>query len=182
MKITKVRPILTAPDGIALVIVKVETDQPGLYGIGCATFTQRPTLVAKAVEEYLAPLLKGRDPANIEDLWHVMYVNSYWRNGPVLNNAISGVDQALWDIKGKVANMPVYDLLGGKTREAAMVYRHADGRDHQEVLDNVLKYQAEGALPVRLQVGGYGGGGEKINKKNAMPSGKAPPTTTRTKT
>ena len=75
MKITNIKPILTAPDGIALVIVKVETDQPGLYGVGCATFTQRPTLVARAVEEYLAPLLKGRDPANIEDLWHMMYLS-----------------------------------------------------------------------------------------------------------
>ncbi len=181
MKITNVRPILTAPDGIALVIVKVETDQPGLYGVGCATFTQRPTLVAKAVEEYLAPLLKGRDPANIEDLWHMMYVNSYWRNGPVLNNAISGVDEALWDIKGKVANMPVYDLLGGKCREAAMVYRHADGRDHQEVLDNVLKYQAEGALAVRLQMGGYGGRVKDINGENATPGETTPQATHRMK-
>ena len=157
MKITNVRPILTAPDGIALVIVKVETDQPGLYGVGCATFTQRPTLVAKAVEEYLAPLLKGRDPANIEDLWHMMYVNSYWRNGPVLNNAISGVDEALWDIKGKVANMPVYDLLGGKCREAAMVYRHADGRDHQEVLDNVLEIPSRGRAGGSFTNGGIRG-------------------------
>src|SRR6266536_2329929 len=144
MKITKVRPILTAPDGIALVIVKVETDQPGLYGIGCATFTQRPTLVAKAVEEYLDPLLQGRDPSNVEDLWHMMYVNSYWRNGPVLNNAISGVDMALWDLRGKC-------------RPAAMYYRHADGGDAQEVLDNVLRFRDDGVLVVRCQLNGYGG-------------------------
>jgi mannonate dehydratase len=181
MKITKIRTILTAPDGIALVIVKVETDQAGLYGLGCATFTQRPTLVARAVEEYLDPLLRGRDPRNGDDLWHVMMVNSYWRNGPVLNNAVAGVDMALWDIKGKVAGMPVYDLLGGKCREAAMVYRHADGRDQQEVLDNVLKYRAEGALAVRCQMGGYGGRVQDIRKSNARPSRKAPQATHRGK-
>ncbi|MBT8196987.1 MAG: starvation-sensing protein RspA, partial [Acidimicrobiia bacterium] len=154
--ITNVRSILTAPAGIALVIVKVETDDPGLFGIGCASFTERRTLVAQAVDEYLAPLLVGRDPANIEDLWHLMYVNSYWRNGPVLNNAISGVDMALWDIKGKVARMPVYDLFGGKAREAAMVYRHADGGEPGEVLEAVQRYQEEGHLAVRCQMGGYG--------------------------
>jgi mannonate dehydratase len=179
MKITKVKSILTAPDGIALVIVKVETDQPGLYGLGCATFTQRPTLVAQAVDEYLDPLLQGRDPANVEDLWHVMYVNSYWRNGPVLNNAISGVDMALWDIKGKVANMPIYDLLGGKCREAAMVYRHADGRDPQEVLANVIQYREEGALAVRCQMGGYGGRVKEITKRNSRPGKGAPQATHR---
>jgi len=156
-KITNIRSILTAPDGVALVVVKVETDQPGLYGLGCATFTQRATLVARAVDDYLAPLLTGRDPADIEDLWHLVYVNAYWRNGPVLNNAASGVDMALWDIKGKVAGMPVYDLLGGRCREAAMVYRHADGRDAREVLDSVLRYRDQGYLAVRCQMGGYGG-------------------------
>jgi mannonate dehydratase len=166
--ITDVRAILTAPDGIALVVVKVETDEPGLYGLGCATFTQRPTLVASAVDDYLAPLLRGRDPARIEDLWHLMYVNAYWRNGPVLNNAISGVDMALWDIKGKVAGMPVYDLLGGKCREAAMVYRHADGGDPQEVLDKVLGYRDEGHLAVRCQMGGYGGrAGGAVDERTA---------------
>jgi len=179
LKITNVKSILTAPEGIALVVVKVETDEPGLYGLGCATFTQRPTLVAKAVDDYLAPLLQGRNPANLEDLWHVMYFNSYWRNGPVLNNAISGVDMALWDIKGKVAKMPVYDLIGGKCREAAMVYRHADGRDPEEVLDNVVRYQAEGALAVRLQMGGYGGRVKDIRKRNARPSKQSPQATHR---
>jgi mannonate dehydratase len=182
MKITKVRSILTAPDGIALIVVKVETDQPGLYGLGCATFTQRATVVAKAVDDYLDPLMQGRDPGNIEDLWHLMYVNSYWRNSGVLNNAISGVDMALWDIKGKIANMPIYDLLGGKCREAAMVYRHADGRDPQEVLDNVLKYQEQGYLAVRCQMGGYGGRVKDITAATAMPSKEAPQATHRMKT
>src|SRR5258708_36027057 len=99
----------------------------------------------------------------------MMYVNSYWRNGPVLNNAISGVDMALWDIKGKVANMPVYDLLGGKCREAAMVYRHADGREPQEVLENVIRYREEGALAVRCQMGGYGGRGQGIPRPHSPP-------------
>jgi mannonate dehydratase len=181
MKITKVRSILTAPDGIALIVVKVETDQDGLYGLGCATFTQRPTLVARAVDEYLDPLLQGRDPRNIEDLWHMMMVNSYWRNGPVLNNAVSGVDMALWDIKGKLANMPVYDLLGGKCREAAMVYRHADGREPQEVLENVVKYQEQGYLAVRCQMGGYGGRVKDITAATAVPSKDAPQATHRMK-
>ena len=179
MKITRVRAILTAPDGITLVVVKVETDQDGLYGLGCATFTQRPTLVAQAVDEYLDPLLRGRDPTNVEDLWRVMYVNSYWRNGPVLNNAISGVDMALWDIKGTVAGMPVYDLIGGKCREAAMVYRHADGREPAEVLENVIKYQEEGALAVRCQMGGYGGRVKDIRQSTALPSREAPQATHR---
>ncbi len=159
--ITNVRSILTAPDGIALVVVRVDTDEPGLYGLGCATFTQRPTVVAQTVDEYLAPLLAGRDAANIDDLWHLMYVNAYWRNGPVLNNAISGVDMALWDIKGKQAGMPVYDLLGGKCREAAMVYRHADGREPAEVLERVQRHRDEGHLAVRCQMGGYGARGSR---------------------
>ncbi len=179
MKITKVKSIRTAPDGITLVVVKVETDQAGLYGLGCATFTQRPTLVAKAVDEYLDPLLHGRDPRNSDDLWHMMMVNAYWRNGPVLNNAIGGVDMALWDIKGKLANMPVYDLLGGKCREAALVYRHADGREPQEVLDNVIKYREDGALAVRCQIGGYGGRVQDTREATAVPSNAAPQATHR---
>lgn len=178
--ITGVRSITTAPDGIALVVVRVDTDEPGLYGLGCATFTQRPTLVAQAVDEYLAPLLIGRNPANIDELWHLMHVNAYWRNGPVLNNAISGVDMALWDLKGKVAGLPVYDLLGGKCREAAMVYRHADGAEPAAVLDRVLQYREEGFLAVRCQMGGYGGRtGEAVDRRATAlePVGRAAATT-----
>src|SRR5947208_9052335 len=128
-KIKDVSVITTAPAGVRLTVVKIQTDQDGLYGYGCATFTQRADLVGAAVERYLKPFLIGRPTDGIEDLWQAMYNSSYWRNGPVLNNAISGVDQALWDIKGRLAGMPVYELLGGKCRRGAMIYSHASGRE-----------------------------------------------------
>jgi mannonate dehydratase len=98
-------------------------------------------------------------------------VHGYWRNGPVLNNAISGVDQALWDIKGKRAGMPVYQLLGGKTREAAAVYAHADGRETQEVVDNAQQLVDQGYRHVRVQMGGYGGEASGFNKPEGAPPG-----------
>jgi mannonate dehydratase len=152
-KIRDVTVIATAPAGLRLVVVKVQTDQDGLYGYGCATFTQRADLVVAAAERYLKPLLIGQPADRIEDLWHAMYNSSYWRNGPVLNNAISGVDQALWDIKGRQAGMPVYELLGGKCREAAMIYSHAAGKEISETLDNARKLMGQGIKAVRLQVG-----------------------------
>ena len=152
MKITNVKTILTAPDGIRLVVVKIETNDPGLYGVGCATFTQRPLAVATAVDEYLKPFLIGKDPTNIEDIFQSSFVSSYWRNGPVLNNALSGVDIALWDIMGKRANMPVYQMLGGKCREAATLYAHAGGGNFEQVADSVRQYMEQGYRYVRAQV------------------------------
>jgi len=152
IKITDVQTILTAPNGIRLVVVKVLTSEPGLYGLGCATFTQRPLAVAAAIEEYLKPFAIGRDVDRIEDLWQAAYVSSYWRSGPVLNNALSGLDQALWDIKGKRANMPLYQLLGGKCREGVPLYTHASGNTLTEVEDAVRRYMERGFRHIRVQM------------------------------
>ena len=155
--IDNIQVITTQPAGSRLVIVKVNTSEPGLYGLGCATFTQRWHAVVAALQHHLIPFATGRDVSRIEEFWQMAMVHGYWRNGPVLNNAISGIDQALWDIKGKLAGMPVYDLLGGKTREAAAVYGHADGHTPQEVADNVRKFNEQGYRYIRIQMGGYGG-------------------------
>jgi mannonate dehydratase len=165
-----------SPQGSRLTVVKVTTDQPGLHGFGCATFTQRADLVKPAVEKYLRPFLIGRPADRIEDTWQAMYNSSYWRNGPVLNNAMSGVDQALWDIKGRMANMPVYELLGGKAREAVDVYGHASGAEIAEVIENARGFMAKGFRNVRVQVGvpgmdGYGSrrGGQRIPSLHTEP-------------
>ena len=172
--IRDVRVILTEPDGIRLVIVKVETTEPELYGVGCATFTQRPTAVLAAVNDYLRPFVIGKDPGDIEDIWQSSYVSSYWRNGPVLNNALSGIDQALWDIKGKMAGMPVYDLWGGKARDAAAVYVHASGSEPREVEDSVRAFSEAGHHHVRVQMPtpgfrSYGTGGRGVDGKRQGP-------------
>ncbi|MEC7836543.1 MAG: enolase C-terminal domain-like protein [Chloroflexota bacterium] len=176
LTIRNVRTIFTEPDNIRLVIVKIETNEPEIYGIGCATFTQRPTPVMAAVEDYLKPFLIGKDPADIEDIWQSSYVSSYWRNGPVLNNALSGVDQALWDIKGKLAGMPVYDLLGGKARSSAAVYVHANGNEYQEVEDDVHMYMEEGFHHIRVQVvtPGYVTYGNKGNSVETISNNSGP--------
>jgi mannonate dehydratase len=147
-----VRVIRTAPEGIRLVVVKIETTAPEIYGVGCASFTTRADAVALAIEQYLTPLLIGRDPHDIEDIFQTGYLSSYWRSGPILNNALSGIDQALWDIKGKLARMPVYQLFGGKTRKAATVYTHASGADLPQTEERVRELLAEGFTHIRCQV------------------------------
>ncbi|MFR5245691.1 MAG: enolase C-terminal domain-like protein, partial [Clostridium sp.] len=109
------------------------------------------------IEEYMKPLLVGRPVENIEETWQLMHQNGYWRNGPIENNAISGIDMALWDIKGKMAGMPLYELFGGKVREGIPVYRHVDGRDINEICENIQMYQEMGITHLRCQCGGYGG-------------------------
>src|SRR5437867_9219712 len=151
LKVTDLKTILTAPNNIRLVIVKVLTSEPGLYGLGCATFTQRAQVVATAVDQYLRPFLIGRSVDEIEDIWQSSYVSSYWRNGPVLFNAMSGVDIALWDIKAKRANMPLYQLLGGKCRLGADLYFHASGRDFAEVEASARQAMEKGYRHVRVQ-------------------------------
>src|SRR3569832_1682729 len=163
-KIKDVQVIATAPAGLRLTVVKIVTDQDGLYGYGCGTFTQRADLVNAAVEKYLKPFLFGKPVDRIEDTWQMLYNSSYWRNGPVLNNAISGVDQALWDIKGRQAGMPVYELAGGKCREAAACYSHASGADIPRCIESAKRLMAQGFKHIRVQVGGaglasYGSGG-----------------------
>ena len=151
LKIRDVRVIVTQPT-TRLIVVKVETTEPELYGLGCATFAYHPTAVAAAVNDYLRPFLRGKNPADIEDIWQSCYVSAYWRNGPVLGNALSGVDQALWDIKGKVAGMPVHDLFGGKARAAAACYVVPGGHTPKEVEDRIRTFMAKKFHHMKLTV------------------------------
>ncbi len=168
--------VIAVQFGVRLVVVKITTDQDGLYGYGCATFTQRADLVVPAVERYLKPFLIGKPADRIDDTWQACYNSSYWRNGPVLNNAISGVDQALWDIKGRQAGLPVYQLLGGKCREAAASYTSVSGREVPEVIDRARQAMERGYRHIRLQIGvpgmaayGAGGGEAKIQALHDRP-------------
>lgn len=162
MKISDLKVICTAPDDIRLVIVKIE-GEGGFYGLGCATFTQWPLTVVSALENYLKPLVIGRDSDEISDAWSAMYLSGYWRNGSVLNNAIAGVDQALWDLKGKILERPVYDLLGGRVRKNLETYVHVNGGSTSEILERISKLQIHGFKNFRIQaslrgVASYGAG------------------------
>src|SRR5205823_1283641 len=149
---TDIQTILTAPANIRLVVVKVLTNEPGLYGLGCATFTQRARAVETAVEKFLKPFLIGKDVTRIDDVWQSSFVSSYWRNGPVLGNALSGVDMALWDILGKRAGLPVYQLFGGKCREFVETYVHTSGRTFEEAEKAARLGLERGYRYIRTQV------------------------------
>ncbi|MGC1302320.1 MAG: D-mannonate dehydratase ManD [Caulobacteraceae bacterium] len=151
IKITGAKVIVTCP-GRNFVTLKIETDQ-GVYGLGDATLNGRELAVASYLADHVIPCLIGRDAHRIEDIWQFLYRGAYWRRGPVTMSAIAAVDMALWDIKGKVAGLPLYQLLGGACREGAMVYAHANGVSIDETLERAEHYIAQGYKAVRLQAG-----------------------------
>ena len=151
MKITNARVIVCSP-GRNFVTLKIETNE-GLTGIGDATLNGRELSVVSYLNDHVIPCLIGRDAHQIEDIWQYLYRGAYWRRGPVTMSAIAAVDTALWDIKAKAANMPLYQLLGGKSRTGVMVYGHANGKDIEHTVDEVLRYKDMGYQAVRAQSG-----------------------------
>ncbi|MFE6736557.1 enolase C-terminal domain-like protein [Microbacterium sp. NPDC057650] len=151
-RVTRVTTFVTAPAGPALVVVQVETSEPGLIGWGCASNPQRPLAIRTVIDEYLGPLLVGRASGDIEDFHQLAALSPYWRDGAIENNALAGIDLALWDIKGKLAGMPVHQLIGGQVRSHVPVYGHADGRDSGEVIDGVRRFTEQGYEYVRCQI------------------------------
>src|SRR4051812_35668720 len=149
MKITNGK-VITCSPGRNFVTLKLETED-GIYGLGDATLNGRELAVASYLTEHVLPAIVGRDARRIEDLWQFLYKGAYWRRGPVTMSAIAAVDAALWDIKGKVLDTPVYQLLGGASREAVMVYGHASGATIDDTVESVGRYVARGYKAVRAQ-------------------------------
>src|ERR1700754_1458488 len=150
-EITSARVIVTCP-GRNFVTLLIET-KDGVTGIGDATLNGRELAVASYLADHVIPMLIGRDAQRIEDIWQFLYKGAYWRRGPVTMSAIAAVDMALWDIKGKIAGLPLYQLLGGASRDDVMVYGHANGTDIAETIDNALHYKEQGYKAIRLQAG-----------------------------
>src|ERR1043166_8443155 len=149
MRITEAKVIVCSP-GRNFVTLKVSTED-GIYGLGDATLNGRELAVASYLTDHVIPLLVGRDARRIEDTWQYLYKGAYWRRGPVTMTAIAAVDTALWDIKGKVAGLPVYQLLGGRARDGGLVYSHASGEDVPALLDDVARFRDLGYRAIRAQ-------------------------------
>src|SRR5579875_1084601 len=167
MKISDIEVYLACP-GRNYLFIKVLTDTPGLWGVGEGTLNGSEPIVASTIQ-HITPLLIGRDPQRIEDIWHLIYRQGYWRGGPIFMAALAAIDLALWDIKGKIANLPVYQLLGGRARDGVMCYSHASGRDAIECEDHARRLIAQGFKVVRCQVGPYGGAGVLGHKEPITP-------------
>lgn len=148
-EIVAARVIVTCP-GRNFVTLKLET-RSGICGLGDATLNGRELAVAAYLEQHVVPNLIGRDAGRIEDTWQFLYRGAYWRRGPVTMSAIAAVDVALWDILAKLASLPLYQLLGGRSREGVLVYGHANGRDLAETTEQVGRYIANGYRAVRAQ-------------------------------
>jgi mannonate dehydratase len=151
MKIVNARVIICSP-GRNFVTLRIDTDE-GIYGLGDGTLNGRELAVASYLTDHVLPCLIGRDPFQTEDIWQYLYRGAYWRRGPVTMAAIGAVDVALWDIKGKALNTPVYTLLGGRSRDGVMVYAHAHGADIEEAIDDVARHIEMGYLAIRVQSG-----------------------------
>ncbi|GHJ42406.1 enolase C-terminal domain-like protein [Streptomyces sp. TS71-3] len=151
IRITAVRTFLTAPHGCPHLIVRIETNDPGLYGLGCASDPQRTLAVRSVLDDYVAPMLAGRDPDDIEDIHRLLLNSAYWRGGSVTGNALGGVDVALWDLKAKRLGAPLYSLFGGRVRTGAAAYTHVDGADAEEIADKVAAAREHGFDHVRIQ-------------------------------
>lgn len=171
MKITDAKVFIGGP-GKNYVTLKIQTDQ-GVYGLGDATLNNRETLPAAYLNDYLIPSLIGRDPRNSEDIWQFFYRGAYFRRGPIAMAAFGAIDMALWDIKAKLADMPLYQLFGGKSREGALLYAHATGSDLDALMDSISHYVEQGYKAVRVQCGipgmpteSYGVSGAEGNNKH----------------
>ncbi|AQU65274.1 D-mannonate dehydratase ManD [Streptomyces niveus] len=156
-KIERVEVFVASP-GRTFVTLRITTSD-GVTGLGDATLNGRELAVASYLRDHLVPLLIGKDPARIEDMWQYLYRGAYWRRGPVTMTAIAAVDTALWDIKGKTAGLPVYELLGGRSRDGVTVYSHASGTDVPSLLDDVDRFLDLGYKAVRAQAAVPGVGG-----------------------
>ncbi|MCU1478692.1 MAG: Mandelate racemase/muconate lactonizing protein [Subtercola sp.] len=152
LRITNVRTFMTAPQGVPYLIVRIETSEPGLYGLGCASDPQRTLAVRSVVDDYYTPALIGRDPADIEDIHRLLLNSGYWRGGSIQGNALAAIDVALWDLKGKAAAMPLYSLLGGRARTHAETYTHVHGNTAAEIVDEIEKLRDDGYRHFRVQV------------------------------
>lgn len=180
MKITEIRVIVTCPTR-NYVFLKIETDESSLYGVGDATLNGRELAVAADIRDHIAPLLIGRDPDRIEDIWQYLYRGPYWRGGPIQMTALAGIDVALWDIKGKRAGLPLYSLLGGRTRNGALAYSHAGGQTFSQCEEAVCALREKGFKVIRAQCavpkahGTYGIGGGKEAASATWAGTSAPP-------
>jgi mannonate dehydratase len=151
MLINDAKVLVTSP-GRNFVTIKIYTDE-GIYGLGDATLNGREMAVVAYLQEHLIPCLIGRNPFDIEDIWQFFYRGAYWRRGPVTMAAIGAIDTALWDIKGKALNTPIYNLIGGKSRTKILTYTHANGKNLEDTLEKIAEETQRGYKAIRVQSG-----------------------------